>query len=162
MFSASGSGARNGFVRWLTGGSVPDPWFEFQGGGETMVYPGDRFGIAAPIASIRLKIQRNAVQDVTLLNELGETSKGMDTVRARTVQRFNRTELKEWWTPRPAFADKDPLELSNANLGEPLSPKSTKNWTRARGGGSKSTCSKWRGGLNQTLRRHCSWLPAVW
>ena len=38
-----------------------------------MVYPGDRFGVAAPIASIRLKIQRNAVQDVTLLNELSKT-----------------------------------------------------------------------------------------
>ena len=58
-------------------------------------------------------------------------------MRARTVQRFNGTELKDWWTPRPAFADKDPLELTNADTGEPLSPKFGKEldagaWQRVR------------------------------
>lgn len=126
----------NGFVRWLATDPGADPWFNFQGGGENMVYPGDRFGVAEPIASIRLKIQRNAVQDVTLLDELSKR-KAIGDARNQAAKRFNGTELKDWWTPRPAFADKDPLELSNADSGEPLSLKFDKDldagaWQRVR------------------------------
>ena len=55
-------------MRWQTTAPGKDPpWFEFGGGGETLVYPGERFGIAAPLPSVRLKVQRNAVQDLALL-----------------------------------------------------------------------------------------------
>ena len=33
-----------GFVRWLTVVPGPDPWDGLEGGGETLVYPGERFG----------------------------------------------------------------------------------------------------------------------
>ncbi|WP_321475573.1 DUF4091 domain-containing protein [uncultured Paludibaculum sp.] len=112
----------DGFVHWLATAPGPDPWFRFEGGGETLIYPGDRFGINGPIPSIRLKIQRNAVQDVTLLNEFRKT-KPIDQLRAEAARRFNGTELKDWRSPRPAYADKDPLERTNADPGPERSPK---------------------------------------
>ena len=112
----------DGFVHWQATAPGPDPWFQFEGGGETLVYPGDRFGIGAPLASIRLKLQRNAVQDVTLLNEFRKTQP-IERLRSEAARRFNGTELRDWYSPRPAYADKDPLERSNADEGPVRSPK---------------------------------------
>ena len=39
----------DGFVRWLTTEPGNDPWFQFDGGAEALVYPGDRFGVAGRI-----------------------------------------------------------------------------------------------------------------
>src|ERR1035438_10620833 len=50
----------DGFVHWQTTAPGADPWFQFEGGSEALVYSGDRFGIAAPIPSIRLKIDRKS------------------------------------------------------------------------------------------------------
>ncbi len=112
----------DGFVHWLATAPGPDPWFRFEGGGETLIYPGDRFGINEPIPSIRLKIQRNAVQDVTLLNDFAKT-KPIAQLRSEAAKRFNGTELKDWRSPRPAYADKDPLDRTNADPGPERSPK---------------------------------------
>jgi hypothetical protein len=100
----------------------PDPWFQFEGGGETLVYSGDRFGIEEPIPSVRLKLQRNAVQDITLLNEFRKTH-AIEQLRAEAARRFNGTEVKDWWSPRPPYADKDPLDRTNADEGIPEGPK---------------------------------------
>jgi hypothetical protein len=110
--------AVDGYVRWLTTDPGKDPWFNFQGGGEALVYPGDRFGIAEPIPSMRLKVQRNAVQDINLLD-------AMRGSRAEVARRFNDTALEEWWTPRPKLADTDPLEWNNTDIDEatPRPPK---------------------------------------
>jgi hypothetical protein len=112
----------DGFVHWLATAPGPDPWFHFEGGGETLIYPGDRFGIGAPIPSVRLKLQRNAVQDITLLNDF-QKAQPIEKLRAEAARRFNGTELKDWWSPRPAYAEKDPLERTNADEGAPVSPK---------------------------------------
>jgi Domain of unknown function (DUF4091) len=116
----------DGFVRWLTTSPGNDPWFQFEGGGEALVYPGDRFGIEGPIPSIRLKIQRNAVQDVTLLNQFRKT-RSIDQLRTEAARRFNDTTLADWWTPRPALADRNPEDSSNADIEDaiPKSPKFT-------------------------------------
>jgi hypothetical protein len=114
----------DGFVRWQTVQPGSDPWFRFEGGGETLVYPGDRFGIEAPLPSLRLKIQRGAVQDVTLLNSFGRTQ-SIERLRAEAARRFNDTALTEWWTPRPALADRNPEDVSNADY-EDASPKNPK------------------------------------
>ena len=116
----------DGFVRWLTTSPGNDPWFQFEGGGEALVYPGDRFGIAAPIPSIRLKIQRNAVQDVTLLNEFRKT-RPIDQLKTEAARRFNDTTVADWWSPRPALADRNPEDASNADIEDaiPKSPKFT-------------------------------------
>jgi len=112
----------DGFVHWMATDPGPDPWFQFEGGGETLVYSGDRFGVDAPIPSVRLKLQRNAVQDLTLLNEFRKT-RAIEQLRAEAARRFNGTELKDWWSPRPPYADKDPLDRTNADEGIPEGPR---------------------------------------
>ncbi len=114
----------DGFVHWQTTAPGADPWFQFEGGGETLVYSGDRFGIEAPIPSIRLKIQRNAVQDLTLLNSF-RNARPLEQLRAEAARRFNDTAVAEWRTPRPALADRDPEEVSNADY-EDAFPKNLK------------------------------------
>ncbi len=114
----------DGFVHWLVTSAGKDPWFQFEGGGEALVYPGDRFGIEGPIPSIRLKIQRNAVQDVTLLNRFRQT-RSIDQLRMNAARAFNDTTVADWWAPRPALADRDPQESSNADIEDAL-PKRSK------------------------------------
>jgi len=127
----------DGFVHWQTTEAGSDPWFQFEGGTEALVYPGDRFGIAGPIPSVRLKLQRNAVQDVTLLNSFGKVQ-SLDRLRAGAARRFNDTGLDEWRSPRPALADRNPEEVSNADYEDalPEKPKVAKldcaAWARVR------------------------------
>ena len=105
----------DGFVRWQTTAAGKDPWFQFDGGGEALIYPGDRFGIAGPVASVRLKLERNAVADLTLLNTFAK-AQGIGKLRAEAARRFNRHVLVEWRTLRPALADTNPEEWSNASI----------------------------------------------
>ncbi len=109
----------DGFVRWQTVIPGPDPWFNFSGGGETLVYPGGRFGIDAPLASIRLKLQRNAIQDLALLDSL-KSSVPPSTLRAEAAKRYNGTSLHDWRSPRPKLADTDPLTWDNVTIGEAI------------------------------------------
>ena len=105
----------DGFVRWQTVDPGADPWYQFGGGGETLIYPGDRFGIAGPVASIRLKIQRNAVQDVTLLDTFRKKH-ALGALRAEAAKRFNQTTVDEWWSTMPDFfKTHDPLDWTNAD-----------------------------------------------
>jgi hypothetical protein len=127
-----------GFVRWLATAPGPDPWFHFEGGGETLVYPGDRFGIPEPIPSIRLKLERNAVQDLTLLNDLIRKNDSLQ-LRTGAVKAFNETKPDDWWTARPALANGNPLDWSNADIEDntPVPPKFGKlldsaAWARVR------------------------------
>ncbi len=127
----------DGFVRWQTTQAGSDPWFQFEGGTEAMVYPGDRFGVEGPIPSVRLKIQRNAVQDVTLLDSFSKVE-SLDKLRLEAARRFNNTSLEEWRSPRPALADKNPEDVTNADYEDatPKNPKFTEldaaAWQRVR------------------------------
>lgn len=114
----------DGFVRWLTTSPGPDPWFQFQGGAETLVYSGDRFGAAEPMASVRLKIERNAVQDLTLLDSF-RARRGIEQLRAEAARRFNQTAVSEWAAPRPELADTNPEDWSNATIDDAI-PKDPK------------------------------------
>lgn len=110
-----------GFVRWQTVDPGSDPWFQFEGGGETLVYPGDRFGIGEPLASVRLKVQRNCLQDLALLEERaaqGERAK----VMAEVVKRFNGSTLPDWQNVAPPLAKTPVLEWNNVSIGEALAP----------------------------------------
>jgi len=127
-----------GFVRWQTTQAGRDPWFASDGGGETLIYPGDRFGIAAPLSSVRLKLERNVVQDLTLLDSFAK-ARGVETLRAEAAQRFNATRVEEWRTPRPKLADSRPDTWSNADIDDamPKNPKFDKGvdaaaWQRVR------------------------------
>lgn len=102
----------DGFVRWLTTSPGDDPWFHSDGGGTALVYPGERFGIAGPIASVRLKLERNAAADLAILEEWKKL-RSAASLRAAAAMHFNRTTPAQWWTPRPAIADTPPQEWTN-------------------------------------------------
>lgn len=108
-----------GFVRWQTVAPGEDPWFQFNGGGETLIYPGDRFGIAAPLPSIRLKLQRNALQDLALLDSF-QSAIPMTTLRTEAARRFNGTAPAAWRAPRPALADSDPTDWTNVSIDQAM------------------------------------------
>lgn len=112
----------DGFVRWLTVSPGPDPWFALQGGGETLVYSGERFGIEEPLASIRLKLQRNCLQDLALLE--AEAKHGSRRqIQAEAVRRFNGSKLEDWRnTTHPELLSKPPLDWNNTDIDEALQP----------------------------------------
>lgn len=105
----------DGFVRWQTVDPGPDPWFKLGGGGETLVYPGERFGVSGPLASIRLKLQRNCLQDLALLRRV-------QPVQEEVVSRFNRTKLSDWNAARPDLLSKPPIDWNNADIEDALGP----------------------------------------
>ncbi len=110
-----------GFVRWQTVDPGPDPWFQLEGGGETLVYPGDRFGIGEPLACIRLKVQRNCLQDLALLEQ--RAAKGnRAAVTAEVVKRFNGSTLADWRNVAPPLAKTPVLEWNNVSIGAALDP----------------------------------------
>lgn len=94
----------NGYVHWLTIAPGEDPWFHFDGGGTVLVYSGDRFGLTEPIPSIRLKIQRNCLQDIAVLDSF-KSQEPLDSLRSEAAHRFNNSVLDDWWNPRPPLAD---------------------------------------------------------
>lgn len=110
-----------GFVRWQTVDPGPDPWFQLEGGGETLVYPGDRFGIDGPLACIRLKVQRNCLQDLALLEERAAKS-SRAAVMAEVLQRFNGSTAADWRNVAPPLAKQPVLEWNNVSIGEALEP----------------------------------------
>ncbi|MCC6365986.1 MAG: DUF4091 domain-containing protein [Bryobacterales bacterium] len=105
----------DGYVHWLTVSAGADPWFRFDGGGTALVYSGERFGIEGPIPSIRLKVQRNAVQDLALLESF-QTRRPVTELRAEAARRFNGSKPEDWWNPRPAIADRPPMEWTNGEI----------------------------------------------
>jgi hypothetical protein len=125
----------DGFVHWLAVSPGSDPWFRFDGGGTALVYPGARFGLEEPIAGVRLKLQRNAVQDLALLSKLQRT----ETLKQEVTRRYNNTNPKEWWTPRPRAAGMPADEIGNADIADasPKDPRFERNldaaaWQRVR------------------------------
>jgi hypothetical protein len=110
----------DGYVHWLTVSAGADPWFRFDGGGTALTYSGDRFGIEEPIPSIRLKIQRNALQDLALLDSLKDR-RPLAELRDEAARHFNGSRARDWWNPRPAFADRPPYEWTNAGIAEAAS-----------------------------------------
>ncbi len=105
----------DGYVHWLTVGPSADPWFNSEGEATCLAYPGERFGIAGPIPSIRLKIQRNFLQDISLLKALEKTH-SPDFLRSEVSKRVNGTKPGDWWNPRPALANLPPEEWNNPGI----------------------------------------------
>jgi hypothetical protein len=89
------------------------------------VYPGERFGVAGPLASIRLKLQRNCLQDLALLEQASKTS-DRGVIQEEVVRRFNRTRLVDWRNARPALLAKPVLEWNNPDIGDALKPYEAK------------------------------------
>jgi hypothetical protein len=111
----------DGFVRWQTVDPGADPWYQLGGGGEVLVYSGERFGIAEPVASIRLKLQRNCLQDLALLEARASTD-SRARIQEEVVRRYNNTKLSDWQNTRPPLTAKPVLEWNNADFDDALKP----------------------------------------
>ena len=98
-----------GHCEWLTNRPGDDPWFDCDGAATGMLYPGDRFGIRGPIPSARLKIQRNAVQDLTLLAARAD-------VREVADQLAGRAGLSLWEAPPRVVVEEPPEAWDDTNL----------------------------------------------
>jgi len=105
----------DGWVHWQTTNPGEDPWFAFNGGAEVLAYPGERFGIRGPIPSVRLKLQRNCVQDLALLDSF-KARVSIETLKAAAARQYNNSEPEAWWTPRPPLADQPPYDWTNATI----------------------------------------------
>ncbi len=110
----------DGWVHWLAVKAGEDPWFNFGGGGTALVYSGARFGINAPIPSVRLKLQRNCLLDITLLDSLKEKHP-IDQLKSEATRRFNGSNPGQWWTPRPQLADLPATEWTNSSIDAAMS-----------------------------------------
>lgn len=109
----------DGWVHWLAVNPGADPWFHFDGGGTALAYSGARFGINGPIPSVRLKLQRNCLQDINLLDSF-KAKYRIDQLKSEATQRYNGTKPADWWTPRPPLADLPPSEWTNNSIDEAM------------------------------------------
>jgi hypothetical protein len=124
----------SGFVHWLAVSPGDDPWFQFTGGATALVYPGTRFGINEPIPGIRLKIQRNCVQDLNLLEAVKDR-----VDREELTRLYNGTKPNDWWTRNSPLLNRPPQDWNNADIGDALKdhrkvqrPKDASAWQRVR------------------------------
>lgn len=102
----------DGYVHWLAVSPSDDPWYHSDGEATCLVYPGEKFGLSRPLPSIRLKIQRNFIQDINLLKLL-EKRHSPDELRAEVSSRLGTPQPRDWWTPRPPMANTPPEDWSN-------------------------------------------------
>jgi len=96
----------HGHCEWLTVAPGPDPWFDCNGAETGMIYPGERFGVAGPIPSVRLKLQRNAVQDINLIDARARAGGRLDEVRADLTRRVPVSLFE----PPPKVVEQQPPE----------------------------------------------------
>jgi hypothetical protein len=111
----------DGFVRWLTTAPGKDPWFNSDGSGTAMFFPGGRFGLDRPLPSIRLKIQRNCLQDIALLRQI-EARSDPDEVRRQVASMAGNARPEDWWNGNAAMKKLPPWEWSNASYREAAKP----------------------------------------
>ena len=105
----------NGYVHWLAVDPGEDPWFHFEDGQTALVYPGERFGVEGPIPSIRLKLQRNCLQDLALLDSF-KAKHSLATLRREAATRFNHSKPEDWWNRTPAFTKLPPSEWRGSDF----------------------------------------------
>jgi hypothetical protein len=108
-----------GYCAWLTTDPGPDPWFDCDGCATGSIYPGERFGIGGPIPSIRLKVQRNGIQDIDLLDQVAKSVGNATTVR-RELERIIPIQI--WSRPPPAAEQLPPEEWDSRNLADEHEP----------------------------------------
>jgi len=107
-----------GNVNWLTTNPGSDPWFNCDGARTAMMYTGDRFGIDGPIPSIRLKVQRNAMQDINLLERVAQ-ARGKDAVKADLIPTI---PIELWHPPTKGQLELPPHEWTSAVYGRSVEP----------------------------------------
>jgi hypothetical protein len=111
----------DGFCWW--NGVGWGSWEQPGGGGNYCFYPGARFGIEGPLASIRLKVLHRGMQDhayLTLLTEKTGSRRAADRVIAKTIGSRGR---EDWYQRREG------REVSGADI--QTSSATAKAWNQA-------------------------------
>ena len=109
----------HGHCDWLSIRPGEDPWFNCGGAETGTIYPGERFGIAGPIPSARLKLKRNATQDINLIDAAAKAAGKLDQVRRRLDE---MVPLRAWEKPPRAVLELPPDEWNGYNLTEGPQP----------------------------------------
>jgi hypothetical protein len=109
----------HGYNHWLATDPGRDPWFACEGARTGMIYPGERFGIPGPIPSTRLKIQRNAIQDLDLLDARARESGRLDQLRAELAAAI---PIELWGSPPKTAEELPPEDWDSRNLGTEHEP----------------------------------------
>jgi len=110
----------HGNCQWQTVQPGPDPWFDCTGASTGSIYPGERFGIPGPIPSIRMKVLRNGIQDIDLLNQKVEAAGNAEQVRAQLAEAI---PIPVWTKPPRAAVELPPEDWDAYNLNEDHEPE---------------------------------------
>jgi hypothetical protein len=111
-----------GNCQWLTNDAGADPWFDCDGARTGTLYPGERFGIAGPIPSARLKILRNGIQDIDLLDSAAAEAGTTERVRSELA---TSVPVPLWTEPPRAAVELPPEDWDGHNLHEDHEPTHT-------------------------------------
>jgi len=111
----------DGVVRWLTTSPGPDPWFNSNGSTTGMFFSGERFGLDEVLPSMRLKIQRNCLQDIALLDQL-ENTVGPEQLRDEVAALAGGASQDDWWNGAAFIKGIPPWEWSNASYRQSAKP----------------------------------------
>jgi len=103
----------HGFCHWLAVSPGKDPWFNCTGAATGPIYPGERFGIPGPIPSARLKILRNGIQDIDLLESRARKAGKLERVRKAIAR---KVPIVLWQEPPPAARRLPPEDWDSENL----------------------------------------------
>jgi len=109
----------DGYCAWLTTSPGSDPWFNCDGAATGMIYPGERFGIPGPIPSIRLKLERNGIQDIDLLNQAASLRGALEETRQELAA---EVPIQLWERPPTAACVLPPEEWDSRNLRTEIEP----------------------------------------
>jgi hypothetical protein len=109
----------HGYCAWLTTAPGSDPWFDCDGCATGLIYPGERFGIDGPLPSIRLKVQRNGIQDVDLIEQRAPER---DAAAAARRDLGEQVPIALWAAPPPAVRRLPPEAWDSRNLREDHEP----------------------------------------
>ena len=99
----------DGFMpSWLTmGGWGGDLWHQVPGkGANTFLYPGAELGSEETCPSLRLKVMRNALQTVDLLQAAAGRLRGGAAEARGRVCRLLGFRMSDWFEKRPAYVEK--------------------------------------------------------
>jgi len=110
----------HGYCAWSTINPGPDPWFDCSGSATALLYPGERFGIKGPLPSIRLKVQRNGIQDIDLIDQAAKAAGNLDTVRRQVS---GAVPIPLWEAPPPNATKLPPEDWDAYNLVEDHEPE---------------------------------------
>ena len=103
----------NGFGAWQTVIPGRDPWFACDGAATGAIYPGERFGIEGPIPSIRLKVLRNGIQDIDLLDLAARQAGRLEQARAQLLEAVG---VPVWQKPPRVARELPPEDWDSINL----------------------------------------------